>query len=201
MQWPRPSGGECRLQQSVFFWTLFIPGAGVYPPSLSFNAGGRCLDHHQCMPPRLLLWLRCRRDVACFSSRRAVRSAHRCARPFHALQRNPRASHDHSARNTQHATRRKRAARRNRATATRTKRATRNAQDELRVTSYEFRAQVRVGARRKSSPWTDSGWLAGWLSLMGPMEAGRPRRAVRFCMHLYMATDSVIKPNVATSGS
>ena len=43
--------------------------------------------------------------------------------------------------------------------------------------------------------------LAGWLSLMGAMEAVRRIRQVRFCTHLYMATDSVMKRNFAFPGS
>ena len=59
--------------------------------------------------------------------------------------------------------------------------------------------------RRRENRAVGAGYpgLAGWLanSSHGAMEAVRRIRRVRFCMHLYMATDSVMKRNFAFPGS
>ena len=106
-----------------------------------------------------------------------------CASAQHAA-RNPR-----ERRNTQNA---------RRTHDTRRNCATRNTR-ELRSTKFEFRVQVRVGARR--NPPRGPTLVAGWPSLLGAMEAVRRIRRVRFCMHLRMAVDSVMKPNFAAPGS
>ena len=69
-----------------------------------------------------------------------------------------------------------------------------------RVTKYEVRVSCVSASWRsaKSSSWTDFG---SWPSLMGAMQAVRRIRRVRFCMHLRMAVDSVMKPNFAALGS
>ena len=112
-------------------------------------------------PPVFALRLCCPRDVACFTLRHADLSSV-CFARFHAIR-----AHHRPATRRKHATRRNNATRRGRAT-----RRTRNTQRakrrvtkfEFRITKFEFRARKCVGARRKLLPWSDSGWLAGWLA-------------------------------------
>ena len=132
-------------------------------------------------------------------------SVHVCFTRFNAI-RAHRTITARATRNTQRAeTRNTQPTRNTQKTRYRDTQKTRNTQRAKRVTNYEFRVSCTSASWRsaKSSPWTDSGWLAGWLAgcLMGAMEAGRRIRRVRFCMHLYMATDSVMKQNFAFPGS